>query len=57
MHYRNDDNCCTLHQKIYTERKSMNDSAPCVPMNVWIHQRGFGDSCKRRLHFVEEFMP
>jgi hypothetical protein len=57
MHYRNNDNCRVLYPKINTERKAMNDSASCVPMNVWVHQWGLCDARKHRQNFIKELVP
>ncbi len=57
MHYRNNDNCRVLYPKKDTERKAMNDSASCVPMNVWVQQRGLCDARKHRQNFVKELVP
>ncbi len=34
----------------------MNDGASCVPMNVWVDQRGLCDARKHHQHFIKEVM-
>ena len=57
VHYRHDNNCRVLYPKKYTERKAMNDSASCVPINVLVRQWGICNAQKHLQHFIKELAP
>jgi hypothetical protein len=57
VHYRHNDNRRILYPKVNTEWESMNDSASCVPMNIWVHQWCFSNIRKHRQHFIKELVP